>query len=295
MELGRNISTGKDFTITPEYAKNIGCTFFQIFLGSPRQVICKKHKIIDLKLFSSLLKKNNIRMVIHSSYTINLAHPINSVRFNASIKSLTRDLISSAIIGKMCIGVVVHMGKNIISNNIDNDDAIKNYIYGIKECLKNTEDMSIIILETGASQGREIASYNSGLAEIFENLSEKEKKRVRFCIDTCHIWASGYDISTISGMKVYLKDFDNKIGLRYVSCIHLNDSKSELNSCVDRHADISYGKIGIKGLKYLVKWATKHNIPIVLETPLDSVNKKTNKNITHEEQMKMVLSWVNVV
>lgn len=293
MELGRHIGISDGFYTSATYAKNIGCTFFQIFLGSPMCTKNKKKNQKDLLLFKKQLKENDIRMVIHASYTINLAHPNFTPKYNSSVKSLIQDLDASAILGKRCLGVIIHMGKNIPSNKISDFDAIKNYIFGIKECLFRTPKNSTIILETGASQGSEIASTITGMSNIFSKLKKTEQKRVKFCIDTCHIWASGYDISTAQGVRNYLKEFDEKIGLSHIVCIHLNDSKNSLGSCVDRHADIGYGQIGINGLKYMVRWAKKNKIPLVMETPLTAVNKITNRDITHTEQMDLVLSWIN--
>ena len=89
-------------------------------------------------------------MVIHGSYTINLCHPVNSKKFETSIKSLVQDLNASSISGDRCIGVIIHMGKNITENNLSVSEAIGNYIAGIKKALSSTPSETTIILETGA-------------------------------------------------------------------------------------------------------------------------------------------------
>lgn len=242
--------------------------------------------------FSRQLESCDLDMVIHGSYTINLAHPIDSYKFKASAKSLINDLHTSAIIGPRCIGVIIHMGKNIPANNLTDQDAIDNYVVGLRHCIEHSPMNTTIILETGASQGTEIASTTEKMAYIYSKLTATEQKRVKFCIDTCHIWSSGYDISTRKGAVHYLTEFKRYIGVDKIACIHLNDSKTPINSHVDRHADIGYGKIGIEGLKYITQWSIKHKIPIVMETPLSAVNPDTNKDITHLEQMKLILSWI---
>ena len=125
-------------------------------------------------------------------------------------------------------------------------------------------------------------------------MSSNERKRIKFCIDTCHIWASGYDISNQVNVKKYFSLFDKLIGIDKIACIHFNDSKTRLNSHIDRHADIGYGYIPMSGLNAVINFAYKYKIPIILETPLDSVNKKTNKNITFDDELTKIKSYVKM-
>ena len=271
-----------------KYAVDSGCNFFQIFTDEMHDSKTRT----NLKKFGECLEKYNAKMVIHSSYKINLSNPTDSYKYSSSIKSLTKDLVISNDIGPRCIGVIVHMGKNVRTNNISHRAAMENYIKGIKYCLRETPDSTTIILETGASQGAEIGSSIESMSEILKGLTREERSRVKICIDTCHIWATGYDISTGAAAKKYLREFDNKIGLENVVCIHLNDSKNGLGSKIDRHADLSFGKIGVRGLKFIARWANKNRIPMVMEVPLDSVNPRTNSDTTHAEQLELVMSWI---
>lgn len=290
--LGRHINVSHGFLTAPAYAKSLGCNFFQIFLGNPQQIISKMRDMDILKEFGNELKKNKMKMVVHGSYTINLCHPETNSIFQSSVKSLVQDLNSSVLIGKNCIGVIVHMGKNIKANNLSNEDAIENYIDGLKMALDESNG-GTIILETGASQGTEVGSKLETLAEIYDGLTDSEKKRVMFCIDTCHIWASGYDISTPQKVNSFFKKFDNLIGIEKIACIHLNDSRTGLDSHVDRHADIGYGFIGIDGLKSVVKFAHKHHIAILMETPLCAVDENTGQEINTQSEIKRIKSWLS--
>lgn len=231
-------------------------------------------------------------MVIHSNYTINLCNPPKSRKYINSINCLTNDLHSSSLIGESCIGVVLHLGHNIVQNNISDDQAINNYVNGLITALNKTPINSIIILETGASQGKEIGSRLEILAKIYHQIDAKYQKRINFCIDTCHIWASGYDISNENGVKKYFMQFDKLIGINKITCIHLNNSKTKLNSHVDRHADLAYGHINPKGLAAFTLYAQKYGIPIITETPLDAINPKTNHSITPEEEIELIKSWI---
>lgn len=292
LRIGRHIGINGDFENIPFYAKTIGCDIFQIFLSIPQKVLSKaKQKEVLVKM-GNILEKLNMKMVVHGSYTINLCHNKNTPRYNSSLKSLVQDLNSSSNIGKNCLGVIIHMGKNIPDNKLTDAQALNNYVNGLKDALSQTPNNTIIILETGASQGSEIASELDGLAEIYWKLTEMERKRIMFCIDTCHIWATGYDISNRIGVKRFFKEFDDKIGIEKITCIHFNDSKTGLKSCVDRHADLGYGFIKEIGLREIAQFAKKKGIPIIMETPLDTINSKTNKEITFEDEFNKVKSWL---
>lgn len=288
--IGRHINISKGLITAPQYAHSIGCNIMQIFLAAPRQIHTKPHSKKELMLLAKELEKYKLKMVIHASYTINLAHPKKNKLYQTSVKATIQDLEASQIIGDRCLGVIIHMGKNIEANGISTDKAIANYVRGIKEILAVTS--ANLILETGASQGTEVGSELEGLSQIYWMLTKKEQERIQFCIDTCHIWATGYNISTKAGVKKFFKEFDQLIGIDKISCIHFNDSKSALESCVDRHADIGEGYIGLTGLKEVALFAQKHKIPLIFETPLDTINPKTKQNITFTTEKSKVKKWL---
>lgn len=289
--IGRHIGIRHGFTTAPEYANDLGCQVFQIFLGSPQQIISKPKTIDELKVFANELDKHKLLMVIHGAYTINLCHPIGSKMSKSSIKGLVQDLNAAEIIGDRCLGVIIHMGKNVKALEISDEKAIKNYVLGLKAALAETETQTII-LETGASQGSEVGSDIDGLAKIYSGLNEKEQRRVMFCIDTCHIWATGYDISTEKGVNEFFDEFNEKIGIGGIACIHFNDSKTPLGSGVDRHADLAYGFIKETGLRAVMKFAQKNLIPVIMETPLEAVDPKTNQDVTFEGEFAKAKSWL---
>ncbi len=290
--LGRHVNISHGFLTAPWYAKSLGCEIFQIFLGAPQQILSKARQKDELIKFGKELDKRGLKMVVHGSYTINLCHPKKSKKLQASVKSLVQDLTASSFIGNNCLGVIIHMGKNIPENKLTEEQSIDNYVQGLQMALLETPENTRIILETGASQGNEVASQIDGLAEIYWKLEDDERERIYFCIDTCHIWATGYDISKPVGVKKFFKEFEDKIGVKKISCIHFNDSKTGLESCVDRHADIGYGQIKTEGLKSVALFAKKNDIPLIFETPLDAINKDTNREVTFEEELSKVKSWL---
>lgn len=285
--LGRHISIDNIIETIDAYGYNI----IQIFLVSPHKISPNKKKKEELLKIKTILKQKKILLVIHGSYAANLSHPDGSYKKKMSIKSLVQDLISSSIIGKRCIGVIVHMGKNVATNNIPEAEAIQNYIDGINDVLFNSPVETTLIIETGASQGTEIPSNISQLANIYHAIIQK--KRIKFCIDTCHIWASGHNIGTKIDAKKYFKKFNSKIGINKIACIHFNNSKTALGSKIDRHADLEYGLISSEGLQTVAKIAKHYSIPLIMETPLESFNKKTNTIITESDEIKTILKWTN--
>jgi apurinic endonuclease APN1 len=289
--IGRHMGIGPGFSTIPEYVDSLGYNIFQIFLAVPRKILSKAKQDKELISFGNELRIRDLRMVIHGNYTINLCHPKGSVKYEASVKSLIQDMISSAVIGIECMGVIIHMGKNVTENAISAKEALDNYVIGLQEVLVTTPEITHIILETGASQGTEIASKIDGLAEIYHKLNYNEKSRVKFCIDTCHIWATGYDISSSSGVREYFDEFEKKIGINKIACIHYNDSRNTLGSHVDRHADLGYGLIGINGLKTIAQFAKMKKIPLIMETPLDAID-SNNTEITADNEFKLVKTWI---
>lgn len=291
--IGRHINISKGFVSAPSYAHSIGCNAFQIFLGTPRMLISKERQQHELQDFAAELTRLDMLVVVHGSYMINLCHAYGSKKYETSMKSLLQDLRASAILGPNCLGVVIHMGKNIKDNNTSDEVAIANYVDGIKRALEASPASTYIILETGASQGSEVGSRLTALASIYHALTKEEKKRIGFCIDTCHIWATGYDISSQKGVKQFFSRFDKLIGINKIKCIHFNDSKTDCNSHVDRHADLGYGFIDTHGLQEFASYSAKKGIPIIMETPLDAIDESTNREITFDAELAMVKNWIS--
>ena len=144
---------------------------------------------------------------------------------------------------------------------------------------------SILILETGAGCGTEICTKLEKLGEIRDRVKSKYRHRVKFCVDTCHIFAAGYPIDDINYIDDIEAIIDIALGWENVAVIHLNDSKKECESCKDCHADIGKGFIGTDPLVKFVKMCAEKDIPIVLETPCDEYN---GKRFTHKDQIRLV-------
>lgn len=229
---------------------------------------------------SYFLKSNNINIVIHGSFLINLSRKFDDKICKNSINLLKRDL-------KICkkinaLGVIIHMGKD--TQNLGYDNAINTYIDNLNHILSTTEN-STIILETGTGCGKEVASRLNELGRIRNSCIDKN--RIKFCIDTCHIYAAGYDLTDNDFVDTLENYIDITLGWNNVVVAHINDSKDLLNSRKDRHDDISCGNISKNNVESFMKFISffvKRNIPIILETPSD---KKS-----YGEQIKIIKKYM---
>jgi deoxyribonuclease-4 len=243
------------------------CNMVQIFLGSPISRHLKKISHKEAELISNYLKINNIKLVIHSAYIINLGKEFKES--NWDIKLLIKEMKLSNLFS---LGSVIHCGKY---KDLSLHSGLNNMIKSINYILNNTPDNSTLIIETSAGQGSELCSNLDELTIVWDNI--KNKKRCGICIDTCHIFASGYDIRTIKKVKDYLKEFDKKIGINNIKLIQLNDSKIPLGGKVDRHQELGKGFIGIEGISTFIKFCKKYKIPIILES-----------HVNHENEFKLI-------
>lgn len=291
--LGANIYINYGFKTTPKYARSIGCDFFQIFLRNPRSYAPNPRDEQSLKDFKKRLKKYTKGCVVHSSYSINLARPTNMYQHFKGVEVLVEDLNHSVKIG--AIGAIIHMGKNVKDKKRPNDwitdeEAFSNYVKGVESALRKSDKRSVIILETGAGCGTEICTKLEKLASIRDRIDKKYRHRIKYCIDTCHIFSAGYPIHSLDYVDFLSMGIDMVLGWENIAVIHLNDSKVRCGSKVDSHADIGKGYIGEEPLIKFIKICKKHSVPIVLETPCDEYD---GERFTHKEQIKIIRERLN--
>lgn len=278
--VGHHLNTKWGLKTCADFATTIGANFFQIFLSSPQQFNGKRKTTADIQHLAQRIVDLDMKVVVHANYMLNFCNPEDSYIHKSAVKLLINDLTESVILG--AIGVVIHMGKKL---DMDEEVALNNYVKGIKNVLKNTPVNSTIILETGAGQGSEICTSIFGLNKLYNKFTKKEKQRIKFCIDTCHVFASGYDLGNPDYVDIFCELIENMLGWENIACIHFNDSKCPVNCKKDRHADIGKGLIGVDGLKHFFKFCYNKNVPIVLETPCEN-------NFTRADQITLVKSWI---
>jgi len=239
-------------------------TVIQLFVN-----IDKKY-IDTYKKFAYILKKNNINLIVHASYTINIAQKWDE--YSWWITQLLIEIDLANILGAKFI--VLHLGKSLdLDINVALNNMYSSLLY-VANKIDSTMDIKIL-LETSSGQGSEMCIRLEDLSGFINKLLNHKNKKIsdRFgiCVDTCHIYSAGYDINTSSDVIKYIKDFDKYIGLKNLKVLHLNNSKTELGSNKDRHDNIYKGTINPDGLSEFIKLCFKLNVPIILETPDDYI------------------------
>jgi DNA polymerase beta len=250
----------------------LGGNVLQIYLGNKylttlrEKIILTNNEIIEIK---SYLKEKDIKLFVHSILRLNYCKDPYSKRNEWGIDNLIYDMnLCNKIGGK---GVVLHLGTHKTKTlNISYDECKINFINSIKIVLDKTKKIPII-LETPVNRKNIIGGTIEKLADLYNNIPKNYIKRMKICIDTQHIFASGYNIRTNVEIIKYLNNFSKLIGIKNLVLIHLNDSKKELGSMINRHFPIGKGFIfknkDSTSLKYLINFSKNNKIPLLMETP----------------------------
>ena len=239
---------------------------FMIYTGSTQST--SRSELRDECTYEAykLMLENNIdsnNIIVHAPYIINLANRKDEDKYIFYCDFLANELNRCKKLGLNKI--VLHPGS---ATTCTKEDAIKNIIDGINYVYNKTTD-TMILLEFMAGKGTEVGTSIDELKRIIEGINDKD--RIGVCLDTCHMNDSGVDISKFDE---FLDEFDNKIGISKIKCVHANDSLNDLGSHKDRHANIGYGTIGFNNILNVVYNKKLNNIPFILETPY--VNRNTN-------------------
>ena len=258
--IGSHVSFNKESQLlgSLEEALSYGANTFMFYTGAPQNT--KRYEIDDglTKKAIEMMKKNNIdinNVIVHAPYIVNLANNKEEDKYDFSINFLKQEVERCHKIGIKYM--VLHPGSHV---GLGIEEGIKNIIFALNIILKNSE--TTILLETMAGKGTEIGSCFEEIKQIIDGVENKD--RIGVCLDTCHINDAGYDLSNFNNV---LKDFDEIIGLKYLKCIHVNDSKNEIGMRKDRHENIGYGTIGFDKLIKVLYNEKLENIPKILETP----------------------------
>jgi deoxyribonuclease-4 len=256
-----------------EYESNA----MQISVKSPRRGGLKHISDEEAKEFKKYAKQAGLKyFVAHCSYLLNFAKPPKKNKW--ALDLLINDIECIHQLGGN--GVVLHIGKYL---DMKKEVAFKNIVESIHRVLDATKKTNVpILLETTAGQGTEIGFEFGELQEIYKKINRK--KRVKFCVDTCHIFSAGYDLRTKKAVQETFRQWNKTIGTDKIACIHFNDSKKDLGFKVDRHELLGEGTIGKVGLTEVAKFAQKNNIPVIIETP--------EKTRTHKEDLDILKSWL---
>ncbi len=258
--IGSHVGFKKDTQIlgSLEEALSYGSTTFMFYTGAPQNT--KRCEISDELTLLALNKMKDTdidysKVIVHAPYIINLANNKDPDKFMFSVRFLQEEVERCSKLGIK--NMVLHPGSHV---GLGIDEGISNIITGLNMILDNTD--VTILLETMAGKGTEIGSNFNEIKKIINGVHNKE--RIGVCMDTCHMNDAGYDLTDFDKLLNY---FDEVVGLEFLHCIHINDSKNEKSSHKDRHENIGFGTIGFDTLISIIYNERLSDIPKILETP----------------------------
>ncbi len=260
MLFGGHVSIAGGLDKAVERARERGFSVIQTFAGSPRSFQTKKYTVEQINLFNSLYKKASLKgLFFHAIYLLNLAST-NKTLVDLSARSLIEYLQFGEKVGSY--GTIFHIG----SAKERKFDEVKPQVVGaIQKVLKNTPKSQFLIMEFAAGAGNIIGDTLEEMVELYSLVGNP--RRLKICLDTQHLFASGVNVADYSEFNNWLQKFDRLLGIDNLVCVHANDSKSDLGSHVDRHENIGQGKIGCLGFQNILKQPLLQDKPFILETP----------------------------
>lgn len=273
MLVGAHVSVSGGLDKSPARGEEIGCTAIQIFTKNQMQWKAKSLSSFEIEHYKRAVENSSIQSVVaHDSYLINLASPEEHL-LKKSRQAFLDEMDRAEQLGIPCLifhpgshkGAGEPFGINRIADSI-------NYVQNQRQNYKLK-----LLLETTAGQGTNLGYSFEQLKQIIDRVEPKD--RVGICLDTCHIFGAGYDIRTKSAYEKTFEKFDQTIGLEKLLAMHLNDSKRELGSRVDRHEHIGKGHIGLNGFQLIMNDSRFVQIPKVLEIPGDLKTFKENLDL----------------
>lgn len=260
--IGAHVSASGGVENAPINAAKIGAKAFALFTKNQKQWFAKPLSPDNIDGFKNNCEKYGYDpkyILPHDSYLINLGNPVPE---NLA-KSRNAFLDEMQRCEQLGIGLLnFHPGAHL--KQISEEECISKIAESINITLDKTSGVTAVI-ENTAGQGSAIGYKFEHLAAIIDQV--EDKSRVGVCLDTCHTYTAGYDIKSEDGYKATFEDFEDIVGFKYLKGIHLNDSKKELASRVDRHDSIGKGFLGIEVFRRMMNDFHFDNMPIVLETP----------------------------
>jgi len=261
--LGAHMSIAGGLYRALERGREVGCSVVQIFLKNQLQWAARPYTQEDIRQFAAAWKASGIRTVFaHSSYLINLAaaEPASFVR---AVDAFHDELERAEALGLPF--VIIHPGSH---KGLGLADGIRRIVSALDEVTSRTRGYRVrVLLENTAGGGATIGRSFEELAALLAGARAPE--RLGVCLDTCHLFAAGYDLRTREGYEGVVKSCASIIGLRQVRAFHLNDAKAPLASGLDRHEKIGKGRLGRQAFRWLMTDRRFARVPMALETPKD--------------------------
>jgi deoxyribonuclease-4 len=280
--VGFHVSIAGGISISVNNAKKLGCTAFQIFSRNPRGWTAKPLPRDEVDSFKTRLCASGIEktsVIVHMPYLANLSGPPGEL-YQRSVRTLTEEMQRCNLLGVAYL--VVHLGSHMGRGSNSGIDQLVNALTTANANSKSDNEV-VILLENNVGQKNSVGGTLEELRLILDRLDNS--KQFGVCIDTCHLYASGYDLRTKEDVNIMFDKIKATVGLRELKIIHLNDSKGGLGSNLDRHEHIGLGSIGAEGITAFVNHVAVHALPIIMETPID-------KTRGDEQNLRVVLDML---
>ncbi|MGH7355078.1 MAG: deoxyribonuclease IV [Candidatus Rokuibacteriota bacterium] len=272
-ELGAHMSIAGGLALALERGRDVGCGAVQLFLRNQRQWAAPPLRDADARAFATARRSTGIRWAFaHASYLINLAAP-DAAAWRRAVKAFIDELERAEALGLLC--VVIHPGSHLGSGAAAGVARVARAVdqaldatpgYRVKVALENTAG-------AGGALGRSFGELGAILART------RGAERAGVCLDTCHLFAAGYDIRTEQGWRRAMAECAAEVGVGRVLTFHLNDAASTLGSALDRHEHIGRGGIGLAPFRLLLNDRRFARVPKVLETPKDPEPRADRRNL----------------
>jgi deoxyribonuclease-4 len=261
VRMGVHVSIAGGLDKAVDRAVKRGCDVFQIFSRNPRGWRSKDLSCDDVSKFLAKMKASGMVMAVdHMPYLPNPASPKEDV-YSKSVDLLFVELERCQ---RLCIPyLVTHLGSHLGSGW---DSGLRRIVDALDVAFSRSNGDVMLLLENTSGTKNSMGSSFEEIAAIIDAL---DSKRLGVCLDTCHLFAAGYELRTPQGLRSTLEQFDDALGLERLKLVHLNDSQGLLGSKLDRHEHIGLGKIGAEGFREILRDESIRDLPMILETPVD--------------------------
>ncbi|NTV05070.1 MAG: deoxyribonuclease IV [Chlorobiaceae bacterium] len=260
--VGAHVSTAGGVENAPLQATSIGAKAFALFTKNQRQWKAPKLTTSSIDAFRRNCSDGGFKpehILPHDSYLINLGSP-DPDKLQRAREAFIEEMQRVEDLGLLLLNF--HPGSHL--KEIDEERCLQLIAESINMALDATKSVTAVI-ENTAGQGTNLGNRFEQLASLVDQVDDKS--RVAVCLDTCHLFASGYDLQTTEAIESTFQEFDRIVGLRYLRGMHLNDALQPLGSRIDRHAGIGKGTIGMNVFSYIMNHQEFDEIPLILETP----------------------------
>ena len=259
--IGAHVSASGGVSNAPLNAAKIGADAFAMFVKNQRRWDAPPLSAEEIAAFKDALKQSGIRaehVLVHDSYLINLGHPREAER-EKSLNAFVDEIRRCEALGLRLLNF--HPGSHL--NEISAQECLDNIAESLNFAIANTSGVKLV-LENTAGQGSNLGYDFAQLAYVIDKISNKD--RIGVCIDTCHASAAGYDLRSPQAYERTMSEFDRAIGYKFLSGMHLNDTKNELGVRKDRHESLGRGFLGLAAFENIMNDPNIDEIPLILET-----------------------------